>query len=62
MGLPYHLGNGWFGGFMPFATAALGAHFGDPYAGFYYPIALATFCGIMAFWLMPETRDRPLDR
>jgi MFS family permease len=61
MGLPYHLGNGWFGGFMPFATAALGAHFGDPYAGFYYPIALAAFCGVMAWWLMPETRDRSLD-
>jgi MFS family permease len=61
MGLPYHLGNGWFGGFMPFATAALGAHFGDPYAGFYYPIALAAFCGVMAWWLMPETKDRRLD-
>jgi MFS family permease len=61
MGLPYHLGNGWFGGFMPFATAALGAHFGDPYAGFYYPIALAAFCGVMAWWLMPETRERSLD-
>lgn len=60
MGLPYHLGNGWFGGFMPFATAALGAHFGNPYAGFYYPIALAAFCGIAAFLLMPETRDRDL--
>jgi MFS family permease len=61
MGLPYHLGNGWFGGFMPFATAALGAHFGNPYAGLYYPVALATFCGVMAWWLMPETKDRTLD-
>jgi MFS family permease len=60
MGLPYHLGNGWFGGFMPFATAALGAHYGNPYAGFYYPIALAAFCGVAAFLLMPETRDRDL--
>jgi len=60
MGLPYHLGNGWFGGFMPFATAALAVHFGDPYAGLYYPMALAAFCGLMAWWLMPETRERDL--
>lgn len=60
MGLPYHLGNGWFGGFMPLATAAISAHFGDPYAGFYYSIGLATICAITAFLLMPETRGRPL--
>lgn len=60
MGLPYHLGNGWFGGFMPFATAALGARFGDPYAGFWYPLALAAICAVAAFLLMPETRDRAL--
>ncbi len=60
MGLPYHLGNGWFGGFMPFATAALGAHFGNPYAGLYYPIVLAAACGLAAIILMPETRDRDL--
>ncbi len=60
MGLPYHLGNGWFGGFMPLATAAIGAHFGDPYAGFYYSIALSIACALAAFFLMPETRGRAL--
>jgi MFS family permease len=60
MGLPYHLGNGWFGGFMPLATAGLGAHFGDPLAGLYYPIGLSLFCAVMAVLLMPETRGRAL--
>ncbi len=61
VGLPYHLGNGWFGGFMPFATAALGAYFGNAYAGLYYPVGMALLCGLLGLWLMPETRDRALD-
>jgi MFS family permease len=60
MGIPYHLGNGWFGGFMPFATAALSLHFEHPLAGLYYPIAMCVLCGLCAVWLMPETRDRDL--
>jgi MFS family permease len=60
MGLPYHLGNGWFGGFMPFATTALSLHFADRYAGLYYPIAMCVICGALAWLLMPETRGRDL--
>ncbi len=60
IGLPYHIGNGWFGGFMPFATMALGAHFGSPYAGLYYPIVMASLCAVLALWLMPETRHRDI--
>ena len=60
IGLPYHLGNGWFGGFMPFATMALSLHFHSDFAGLYYPTAMAVLCGAMALWLMPETRERDI--
>jgi hypothetical protein len=60
IGLPYHLGNGWFGDFMPFATMALSLHFHSDFAGLYYPTAMAVLCGGMALWLMPETRERDI--
>jgi MFS family permease len=60
MGLPYHVGNGVFGGFMAFAATALSTHFEDPFAGLWYPTVLAAVCAIAAFLLMPETRDRNL--
>ena len=60
IGLPYHLGNGWFGGFMPFATMALSVHFGSQFAGLYYPITMAIICGLCALFLMPETKDRDI--
>ncbi|MGV8959822.1 MAG: MFS transporter [Stenotrophomonas sp.] len=60
IGLPYHLGNGWFGGFMPLATVALSVHFHSDFAGLYYPTAMALLCGLLALWLMPETRHRDI--
>ncbi|WP_433852837.1 MFS transporter [Stenotrophomonas nitritireducens] len=62
IGLPYHLGNGWFGGFMPFATAAVSAHYHSDFAGLVYPTAMALICGLLALWLMPETRLWDIDR
>lgn len=60
MGLPYHVGNGVFGGFMAFAATALATRFADPFAGLWYPTVLAAVCAVAAFFLMPETRDRDL--
>jgi MFS family permease len=60
IGLPYHLGNGWFGGFMPLATAAVSAHYASPLAGLVYPAAMALVCGIAALVWMPETRHRDI--
>ncbi|MET3009447.1 MFS transporter [Stenotrophomonas koreensis] len=60
IGLPYHLGNGWFGGFMPLATAAVSAHYASPLAGLVYPTVLALACGLAALRWMPETRGRAL--
>jgi len=60
IGLPYHLGNGWFGGFMPFATAAISVYFRSDFAGLVYPTALSLLCGLLALWKMPETRYRDI--
>jgi MFS family permease len=60
MSLPYHIGNGWFGGLLPLLATAMVAASGDIYFGLWYPIgvALATV-GIGALFL-PETKDRSL--
>ena len=41
LSLPYHFGNGWFGGFLPFIATALVARTGNIYAGLWYPIGIA---------------------
>lgn len=60
IGLPYHLGNGWFGGFMPFATVAVSMRFQSEFAGLAYPTAMALLCGLVALRWMPETRHRDI--
>ena len=45
---------------MPFATMALSVHFGNQFAGLYYPITMAILCGLCALLLMPETKDRDI--
>ena len=47
MSLPYHIGNGWFGGFLPFLAAALVVLTGNIYYGLWYPIAIAAMSGIV---------------
>ncbi len=61
MSLPYHIGNGWFGGFLPTTAFAMVAATGDIYYGLWYPIivALATF--VIGLVLAPETKDRDLE-
>ncbi len=58
MSLPYHFGNGWFGGFLPLIATALVAMTGNIYAGLLYPtvIALATF--VIGTITLPETGDQ----
>jgi len=61
MSLPYHIGNGWFGGFLPTTAFAMVAATGDIYYGLWYPIivALATF--VIGLVLAPETNKRDLE-
>jgi hypothetical protein len=59
MSLPYHLGNGWFGGFLPVTSFAIVAATGDIYAGLWYPIGVAALTAVIGFLWLQETRGRP---
>ncbi len=58
MSLPYHLGNGWFGGFVPAIAFALVAMTGDIYYGLRYPIIVALMTFVIGLLFLPETKDR----
>lgn len=57
MSLPYHIGNGWFGGLLPATAFAIVASTGDIYAGLWYPITFAVITAIVGFLFLPETKD-----
>jgi len=57
MSLPYHIGNGWFGGFLPFLASALVVLTGNIYYGLWYPIVIAAMSGIVGFIALSETKD-----
>jgi MFS family permease len=54
--VPYHIGNGWGGGLVPFITSAAFAATGSLGAALIYPIAVPAGCFVLALFLMPETR------
>ena len=54
MSLPYHLGNGWFGGFTPFIAASMVAAYKSPFAGLVYPIAVCTIGGVIGLLFVRE--------
>ena len=58
MSLPYHIGNGWFGGFLPTTAFAMVAATGDIYYGLWYPIGIAVLTLVVGLFLLPETRGR----
>jgi MFS family permease len=60
MSLPYHIGNGWFGGFLPPIAFAMVAASGDIYYGLWYPIVVAAITVVAGFLLLPETFKRPV--
>ncbi len=60
MSLPYHLGNGWFGGFLPTVSFAIVAATGDIYDGLWYPILIALGTAVLGMVFMPETKDRDI--
>ena len=57
MSLPYHIGNGWFGGLMPTTAFAMVAATGDIYYGLWYPVIVATATLIIGIFLVKETKD-----
>ena len=57
MSLPYHIGNGWFGGFLPPIAFALVAYKGNIYSGLWYPIVIAVITLIVGTLFLRETKD-----
>lgn len=60
MSLPYHIGNGWFGGLLPATAFAMVAQTGDIYFGLWYPIVIAVATVIIGVLFVPETKDRDI--
>ena len=57
MSLPYHIGNGWFGGMLPLLATALVAWSGDIYYGLWYPIGIALMTLVIGTIFLRETKD-----
>ena len=62
LSLPYHIGNGWFGGFLPTTAFALVLLTGNLYAGLWYPILIAIMSFIFGTLFLDETRDVDIAR
>ena len=56
MSLPYHIGNGWFGGMLPLLATAIVAATGDIYAGLWYPIGIAVMTVIVGLVFLRDTK------
>ena len=57
MSLPYHIGNGWFGGFLPFIAAALVVKSGNIYYGLWYPIVVSSVTALVGGFFVEDRRD-----
>jgi len=60
MSLPYHIGNGWFGGMLPLTATAMVAATGDIYYGLWYPIVVAIMSLVIGSIFLSETKDRDI--
>jgi MFS family permease len=61
LSLPYHIGTGWIGGFVPFSAFAIVTAVGNIYAGLWYPVFFTLISVLTTLFLLPETKDRSLD-
>ncbi len=61
MSLPYHIGNGWFGGLLPTTAFALVAYQGDIYYGLWYPIVIALLTFVIGTLFVRETKDNDIN-
>lgn len=62
MSLPYHIGNGWFGGFLPTTAFAMVAATGNIYYGLWYPVVVAVITVVIGLFFLPETFRRSIDQ
>ncbi len=61
MSVPYHIGTGYFGGFLPFISQYIVAKTGDPFAGLWYTIAVVAMALVVTLIGLPETSGKELD-
>ncbi len=61
MSLPYHVGTGWIGGFLPVTSFALVAITGDIYASLWYPVVFTIIPIVVSLIFLKETRGKPLE-
>ena len=62
LSLPYHIGNGWLGGFLPATMFAIVAATGDIYSGLWYPVVVAAMSFVVGLLFLPETKDVDITR
>lgn len=62
MSLPYHIGNGWFGGFLPTVSFALVVYTGDIFYGLWYPVLVTGVSLVVGFFCLKETKDVDIDK
>jgi MFS family permease len=60
MSLPYHIGNGWFGGLLPATVLAMNAQHGSITYGLWYPVVIAAGTAVIGLLFVPETKDRDI--
>ncbi|MEP7350361.1 MAG: MFS transporter [Sphingorhabdus sp.] len=61
MSIPYHIGTGYFGGFLPFISQYIVAKTGDPFAGLWYTVGVVAVALIVTLLFLPETSGKELD-
>jgi MFS family permease len=61
LSVPYHIGTGYFGGFLPFISQYIVARTGDPFSGLWYTVGVVTMALIVTFFWLPETAGKNLD-
>ena len=61
MSLPYHIGNGWFGGMLPLLATAMVAASGDIYYGLWYPIVVALMSVVIGALFLKDNKDRDIN-
>ena len=62
MSLPYHIGNGWFGGFLPTVSFALVVYTGDIFYGLWYPVVITGVSLVVGVLCLKETRNVDIDK
>ena len=61
MSVPYHIGTGYFGGFLPFISQYIVAKTGDPFAGLWYTFIVVAVARVVTLFGLPETSGKELD-